>query len=90
FTRRIEYGQEILSNYYDKYISSWNKIVSNELTIRNITLEGIPLKGKLDKLEFDGKQVNIVDYKTGDPDKAKKKLRAPDDEVPTGGDYWRQ
>ena len=29
------------------------------------------LKGKLDKLEFDGKSVTVVDYKTGDPDKAK-------------------
>lgn len=90
FKRRIEYGQEILSNYYDKYISSWNKIVSNELTIRNITLEGIPLKGKLDKLEFNGKEVNIVDYKTGDPDKAKEKLKEPNDKLPHGGDYWRQ
>ena len=24
----------------------------------------------MDKLEFDGKSVNVVDYKTGDPDKA--------------------
>jgi DNA helicase II / ATP-dependent DNA helicase PcrA len=90
FNRRIEYGQEILSNYYDKYIGSWNKIVSIEQTIRNVTIEGIPLKGKLDKLEFDGKQVNVVDYKTGDPDKAKDKLKEPNDKEPNGGDYWRQ
>ena len=39
-------------------------------------VNGVPLKGKLDKLEFDGKDVNVVDYKTGDPDKAKDKLQA--------------
>jgi DNA helicase II / ATP-dependent DNA helicase PcrA len=90
FKRRIEYGQEILSNYYDKYIGNWNKIVSIEQTIRGVTGDGIPIKGKLDKLEFDGKQVNVVDYKTGDPDKAKDKLKEPNDKEPNGGDYWRQ
>jgi DNA helicase II / ATP-dependent DNA helicase PcrA len=48
------------------------------------------LKGKLDKLEFTGKEVNVVDYKTGDPDKANDKLKPPHDKIPLGGDYWRQ
>ena len=50
----------------------------------------MPVKGKLDKLEFDGKAVNVVDYKTGDPDKALPKLKGPSDKEPNGGDYWRQ
>ncbi|HYE53743.1 MAG TPA: ATP-dependent DNA helicase [Chitinophagaceae bacterium] len=90
FQRRMEYGQEILSNYYDKYIGTWNRIVVIERTIRNVTVEGVPLKGKLDKLEFDGKSANVVDYKTGDPDKAKAKLQRPTEKNPNGGDYWRQ
>jgi DNA helicase-2/ATP-dependent DNA helicase PcrA len=53
-------------------------------------LNDVPLKGKLDKLEFTGKDVNVVDYKTGDPDKAKDKLKGPSDKDPNGGDYWRQ
>jgi Superfamily I DNA and RNA helicases len=90
FDRRLEYGNEVLSKYYDNYIHSWNKIVVVERNIRNVVVHGVPLKGKLDKLEFDGKQVNIVDYKTGDPDKAKPKLMPPNDKEPNGGDYWRQ
>ena len=35
------------------------------------------LKGKLDKLEFNGKEVNVVDYKTGDIDKAIPKIKGP-------------
>ncbi len=35
------------------------------------------LKGKLDKLEFINKDVNVVDYKTGDPDKSNDKLKPP-------------
>jgi DNA helicase-2/ATP-dependent DNA helicase PcrA len=34
--------------------------------------------------------VNVVDYKTGDPDKALAKLKGPDAKQPLGGDYWRQ
>ncbi|HET6767289.1 MAG TPA: 3'-5' exonuclease, partial [Chitinophagaceae bacterium] len=90
FDRRLEYGQEMLSNYYDKRIGSFNKIVTIERNIRNVVVNGVPIKGKLDKLEFDGKSVNVVDYKTGDPDKAIPKINGPSDKDPNGGDYWRQ
>ena len=90
FNRRQEYGQEVLSNYYDKYIKEFNTIVAIERSIRNVVVNGVPVKGKLDKLEFDGKSVNVVDYKTGDPDKALAKLKPPHEKDPNGGDYWRQ
>jgi DNA helicase-2/ATP-dependent DNA helicase PcrA len=86
----MEYGHEVLSNYYDEYINKWNKVVAIERNIRNVVVKGVPLKGKLDKLEFDGKRVNVVDYKTGDPEKAKFKLLPPNEKEPNGGDYWRQ
>lgn len=90
FERRLEYGQEVLSNYYDKYINNFTKIVAIERPIRNVVINGVPVKGKLDKLEFDGKSVNVVDYKTGDPEKAISKLKGPNEKEPNGGDYWRQ
>lgn len=90
FARRMEYGNEVLRNYYDKYINSWNKIVAVERNIRGVVVNGVPLKGKLDKLEFNGKEINVVDYKSGDIDKAQPKLKAPNDKDPNGGDYWRQ
>lgn len=89
FARRMEYGHEVLANYYDKYIHSFNKIVTIERRIKTVVKE-IPIKGALDKLEFDGKAVNVVDYKTGDPDKALPKLKGPSEKDPNGGDYWRQ
>ncbi|HEY4336215.1 MAG TPA: ATP-dependent DNA helicase [Puia sp.] len=90
FARRMEYGLEVLANYYEKYLFLWNKIVAVERNIRNVVVRGVPLKGKLDKLEFQGKDVNVVDYKTGDVDKAADKLKAPSAKNPDGGDYWRQ
>lgn len=90
FDRRKEYGDEVLRNYYDKYISSWNKVVAIERNIRGVVVNEVPLKGKLDKLEFNGKEVNVVDYKTGNVDNAISKMKGPDDKNPLGGDYWRQ
>jgi DNA helicase II / ATP-dependent DNA helicase PcrA len=90
FARRMEYGRIVLPAYYEKYIPTWNKIVSIEKIISNVAIDGVPAKGKLDKLEFDGKMVNVVDYKTGNPDNAKLKIKGPSEKDPPGGDYWRQ
>jgi ATP-dependent exoDNAse (exonuclease V) beta subunit len=93
FERRLRYGREILTNYYNTYISQWNKVVSVERNIRNVLVSGVPLKGKIDKLEFDGNKVNLVDYKTGSYEKATIKLHKfdpPGEHNPNGGDYWRQ
>jgi DNA helicase II / ATP-dependent DNA helicase PcrA len=90
FERRMEYGHEILAAYYNRYINQFNKIVAVERNIRNVTINGIPLKGKLDKLEFDGKLVNVVDYKTGNVENARLRLKPPGDKDKNGGDYWRQ
>ena len=89
FERRLEYGQEVLSNYYDKYVNSFNKIVAIERRIKTV-VKNIPIRGALDKLEFDGKTVNVVDYKSGDPDKGIPKTKGPSEKDPNGGDYWRQ
>lgn len=90
FNRRMEQGSIILPAYYAQYIGSWNKVVAVERNIRGVTLNGIPLKGKLDKLEFNGRDVNVVDYKTGNVDYALIKMKPPNDKEPNGGDYWRQ
>lgn len=92
FERRMEYGEVVLANYYNKYVNHWNKIVSIERTIKNVHLKGVPLKGKIDKLEFNGKDINVVDYKTGDVNSrfTVEKLKSPNEKQPNGGDYWRQ
>lgn len=92
FERRMEQGHDVLANYYDTYTGTCNKIVTVEKNIRNVVVNGVPLKGKIDKLEFTGKQVNVVDYKTGDVGSAytREKLKEPDEANPDGGDYWRQ
>ena len=90
FARRMEYGLEILTNYYGQKVPGANRIVSIEKNVKNVIVEDVPLKGKLDKIEFNGKSATIVDYKTGDPEKSREKLMRPNPKNPAGGDYWRQ
>ena len=90
FSRRLEYGHEVLTNYYNEKLTNNNHILLLEHGIRNVVVKDVPLKGKLDKIEFNGNSVRVVDYKTGNPDNAKDKFSPPSDKQPNGGDYWRQ
>lgn len=90
FDRKLEHGEQVIPAYYDTYVNTWNKVALPELNISGVVVNGVPIKGKLDKLEFSGKEVNVVDYKTGSPDNAKAKLEPPGEKNPHGGDYWRQ
>jgi len=90
FKNKKEHGETVLNNYYDVYVDQWNKTVTTEYRINNVVVNGIPLKGAIDKIEFNGKQVVVIDYKTGSVENAKDKLIAPNEKNPNGGNYWRQ
>lgn len=90
--RRLEYGNRILSELYDTHIDHWNEIekVSIERMFKSVVVDGVPLKGKIDKMELDGRNVIVVDYKTGNPEKNEERTKPPTAKKPNGGDYWRQ
>jgi len=90
FKLKLDYGERILTPFYEQNVQKWNKIALVELSIKNIEIEGVPIKGNLDKVEFNGKLVNVVDYKTGKYARAREKLLRPTNDAPNGGDYWRQ
>ena len=90
FKNKKEHGETVLNNYYDLYVDQWNKTVTTEYRINNVVVNSIPLKGAIDKIEFNGKQVVVIDYKTGSVENAKDKLIAPNEKNPIGGNYWRQ
>jgi DNA helicase-2/ATP-dependent DNA helicase PcrA len=89
YDRRMEQGRTIITEYYDKYIDSFSKEVEVELKINRYLLDGVPVTGKIDKLELEGDSCIVIDYKTGDPDRSAN-ISGPNDKDPIGGDYWRQ
>ncbi len=84
-------GEQVLPEYYKHYFDNWNKICVVEYPVRNIQVEGVPINGFIDKIEFTGRDVNVVDYKTANPDgTSAKSIYPPSDKEPMGGNYWRQ
>lgn len=96
FKRRLEYGKKLIYDYLESRQDYFNEhyIVSTERPFRNLEVDGVPLIGFMDKIEFDGKKATLVDYKTGKPENAKKKLAPPSKLIDKGNllgeDYWRQ
>lgn len=89
YAQRIALGQDYLRRIHVEQVPFWRKRVIVERRIDRVELDGVPLTGILDKIEWlDGGFLRIVDYKTGVPDL--KKTAAPSDLQPYGGDYWRQ
>ncbi|OJW79057.1 MAG: hypothetical protein BGO69_00165 [Bacteroidetes bacterium 46-16] len=91
YDRRKEQGLTMLTEYYDQYVNSFSKDVEVEFKVSRYVLEGVPVTGKIDKIEMDADGCTVVDYKTGDPDRSANAMVAPPNEKePNGGDYWRQ
>jgi len=84
-------GRQILTDYYHHYQSSFSSECLSEYNFAhdNIVVDGISLTGKIDKVEILKStttglpDVNVVDYKTGNPDGKSAKLSP-------NGDYFRQ
>lgn len=90
YERRLAMGKQNLAIFYDQYHKSWVNNCRTELRIQNVVIEGVPLKGVIDRIDILNEQeLRIVDYKTGSH--KKDKIRAPKlPNNPTGGNYWRQ
>lgn len=96
FERRLGSGQDFLRGYYSALAPAWPREVQVEKNFKNVEMNGIPLTGVIDRIDFSGSPddlkssgtVHIVDYKTGSQDAAK--LRRPSEQYPHGGAYWRQ
>jgi len=97
FMEVLEKGRKSLSGYYDKYYKIWERNVLTEFEIRGLTLASqnggsvpaVHLTGNLDKIEFigNGNQVNVVDYKTGQP-KSRNEIEGQTKD--SNGNYKRQ
>ncbi len=90
FADYLQKGKTILTNYYHSQMPISNQSVVVERMLQKIYLGGVPVKGKIDKLVFEGASVVIVDYKSGSVAKAMASLQPPTEQQPLGGDYWRQ
>lgn len=102
FDRRLYYGKDILTRYYQNYSNQIlnEENVETELSFNNCEIDGVPIRGQIDKLTINEGKVHVVDFKTGQHKYGKLKVSAPislldnpsesNFEKRYGGDYWRQ
>jgi DNA helicase-2/ATP-dependent DNA helicase PcrA len=64
YDKMLAYGKAMLPDFYQEKTKVWNQEVIMEESIK-IYWNNISLNGKIDKVEFDGNTVKVVDYKTG-------------------------
>lgn len=77
------YGHQLLKNLFDSYIPQSCKQVELEREISLTIEQDLPITGIIDKLEYDGDTIRVVDYKTGSASHGSEELEK-------GGHYWRQ
>lgn len=82
-TEEIDELQKLIIKYYNSNKYSWNTIAITEFYILKHIWNAVPLTGFIDKIEFNGRNVNLVDYKTGNIELALQKTEK-------GNDYWLQ
>ncbi|MBL7799060.1 MAG: ATP-dependent helicase, partial [Saprospiraceae bacterium] len=89
YAQRLALGRDNLRRLHAEQVPYWRKRAIAERRVDRVELDGVPLTGVLDKIEWlDNGTLRVVDYKTGVPDP--QKTAAPGEKHPHGGDYWRQ
>ncbi|HQV97036.1 MAG TPA: ATP-dependent DNA helicase [Saprospiraceae bacterium] len=90
FENYTKHGHKLLLNYYEEYKNEWllPRDFKVEHEIKLAEYKGVPISGKLDRINLFDDHISVTDYKTGRYDSAK--LSKPKTGRPEGGDYWRQ
>ncbi len=89
FGQRLALGRGWLRRYFADQIPDWTRRAIVERRIDRVEMEGVPLAGVLDKIEWlNNATIRVVDYKTGAPDLSK--VARPSENQPLGGEFWRQ
>ncbi len=85
FERRLEVGRQYLLGYVQQHQHRWTINCKVEQEFNNVVVDGVPIMGILDRVDYLGKgdlEAHIVDYKTGKADPTR--LRRPDFELAVG------
>jgi DNA helicase-2/ATP-dependent DNA helicase PcrA len=86
YQESLKKGHEVLTSYLKNYPidTSIHRLTEHNFRSSHVHLDDIPITGKIDLVNIlDKNQVEVIDFKTGNPDGKYKEL-SPD------GDYFRQ
>lgn len=94
FVRYSDLGVQVLSAFYGHRFRDKipPQVLLTEYKLDGVALDDIPLRGFTDLITFEGNQIVITDFKTGDVEKSRNRFKRPGEhkDHPYGGNYWRQ
>ena len=94
FKRYTDHGLQVLTAFHAHRFESKTppQVLLTEYKLDGVALDEIPLRGFTDLITFEGNQIVITDFKTGDMEKSRNRFRRPGEhnDYPYGGNYWRQ
>ncbi len=89
FNRYLHTGFDRIEGLHAQGDWCAHRQVKVEYTVRRTQVDGIPLTGVIDKVEwYTAQEAVVIDYKTGQP--SPQKVAAPTAKNPLGAPYWRQ
>ncbi|MGB4770167.1 MAG: ATP-dependent DNA helicase [Chitinophagaceae bacterium] len=94
FKRFTDHGLQVLTAFHGHRFEGKTppQVLLTEYKLDGVALDEIPLRGFTDLITFEGNQIVITDFKTGDMEKSRNRFRRPGEhkDYPYGGNYWRQ
>ena len=89
FQNYLEEGKSVLPKFIAFHAASWLSSIDFKTEFKIPTeFQGVPLSGKLDRIDWIPSGIRVMDYKTGKPNK--NRVKVPSDKNPNGSDYWQQ
>ena len=89
FENYLSEGERVLVPFINCFREEWKEVMDTQEEVKISTeCRGIPITGKLDRIDILKQGIRVIDYKTGKPDQ--KKITTPNDKLPYGSPYWQQ
>jgi DNA helicase II / ATP-dependent DNA helicase PcrA len=89
YFNKLQYGTKCLEGYFQANQNTWPDKCKLEVSVQQVQVDGVPIKGVIDRLEhISTDHLRVIDYKTGKL--RKDKISEPTELLPYGGDYYRQ
>lgn len=92
YNRYSDEGLRHLQGFLKSHSDDWKSAIQikTEVPFKNKRYQSVPISGKIDRIDIYPTGIRVIDYKTGNPNRAKEKTKAPDEKQPHGGEYWLQ
>lgn len=92
FANKTEQGLMQLTDYYNEKVATAHRNIVVELNIKDARVNGVPIKGRIDKIDIYDGYIDVVDYKTGIANESSigKYYSKPSEKNKYGGSYLRQ